>query len=215
MSSAHLSRGKIAAAALAIADAEGFPSVSMRRVAQKLRVGTMTLYYYVRTKAELIAAMDDALMADLVAPSLPGDWRKALTTIALRTRDVFIRHPWALASMQSAPPGVNAMRHMEQCLQVLSETGMTTQEKFTLLALIDDFVFGYALRETAGDPHVDVDWARKLLASGAFPRLAEAFGEGRLPATRDRFRLGLGAFLASATKRTTGPAARPRANRKK
>ncbi len=215
MSSTHLNREKIAAAALAIADAEGFASVSMRRVAQKLRVGTMSLYYYVRTKADLIAAMDDALMADLVASSLPRDWRKALTKIALRTREVFLRHPWALASMQSAPPGVNAMRHMEQCLQALSGTGMNTQEKLTLLALIDDFVCGYALRETAGDPHVDADWARKQLATGAFPRLAEAFGGGQVPAMPNRFRIGLQALLASATKRTINPAARARANRKK
>ena len=215
MSSTHLSRERIAAAALAIADAEGFACVSMRRVARKLRVGTMSLYYYVRTKAELIATMDDALMAEVVAPSLPRDWRKALTMIALRTRDVFIRHPWALASMHSAPPGVNGMRHMEQCLQALSGTGMSTQEKLTLLAVIDDFVFGYALRETAGDPDVDVELARKQLATGAFPRLAEAFGEGRVPAMPDRFRLGLEALLASGTKRAMGPAARPRANRKK
>ena len=214
-STRHLNREKIAAAALAIADAEGFACVSMRRVAQELGVGTMSLYYYIRTKADLIAAMDDALMAEVVAPSLPRDWRKALTMIALRTRDVFIRHPWALASMQSAPPGVNAMRHMEQCLQVLCGTGMTRQEKLTLLAVIDDFVFGYALRESADDANVDVDLARKQLATGAFPRLAEAFADGRVSAMPDRFRLGLEALLASATKRMIGPAARPRANRKK
>lgn len=214
-STRHLNREGIAAAALAIADAEGFTAVSMRRVAQELGVGTMSLYYYVRTKAELIAAMDDALMAEVVVPSLPRDWRKALTAIALRTRDVFIHHPWALASMQSAPPGVNSMRHMEQCLQVLSETGMTTQEKLTLLAVIDDFVFGYALRETAGDPNVDVDRARKQLAAGAFPRLSEAFGEGRVCAMPNRFRLGLEALLASATRRTIRRAAHPRENYKK
>jgi AcrR family transcriptional regulator len=38
---AQLSRERIAAAALAIADAEGFEAVSMRRVAQELNVGTM------------------------------------------------------------------------------------------------------------------------------------------------------------------------------
>lgn len=214
-STRHLNREKIAAAALAIADGEGFRCVSMRRVAQELGVGTMSLYYYVRTKADLIAAMDDALMAEAVAPSLPRDWRKALTRIARRTRDVFLRHPWALASMQSAPPGVNAMRHMEQCLQALSGTGMSTEEKLTLLAEIDDFVFGYALRESAGDPHVDVDVARKQLRTGAFPRLVEAFGDGRVWAMPDRFKLGLEALLASAAKRKIGSAARPRANRKK
>jgi AcrR family transcriptional regulator len=190
-----LSREKIAAAALAIADAEGFASVSMRRIAQEMNVGTMSLYYYVKTKADLIAVMDDALMGEVLAPSLPANWREALTVIATRTRNVFLRHPWALSSMLSAPPGINAMRHMEQCLQALEGTTMTTREKLSLLAMIDDFVFGYALREAAPDPKADLKLAKAQLATGAFPRLKEAFGKGRVPATRDRFQMGLRALL--------------------
>jgi AcrR family transcriptional regulator len=191
----QLSRDKIAAAALALADAEGFPAVSMRRIAQEMGVGTMSLYYYVKTKADLVAAMDDALMSEVLAPSLPGNWREALTVIAMRTRDAFLRHPWALSSMLSAPPGVNAMCHMEQCLQVLAKTTMTTREKLTLLAAIDDFVFGYALREAACNPKVDLNFAKGQLATGAFPRLKEAFGKGRPPAMPDRFQMGLRALL--------------------
>ena len=193
--SSSLSREKIAAAALGIADAEGFASLSMRRIAQEMGVGTMSLYYYVRTKADLVAVMDDALMGEVLVPSLPANWGEALTVIATRTRDVFLRHPWALSSMLSASPGVNAMRHMEQCLQALSGTTMTTREKLALLALIDDFVFGYALRETAGDPKVDLNFARAQLATEAFPRLKEAFGKGRMPAMRDRFQMGLRSLL--------------------
>jgi AcrR family transcriptional regulator len=192
---AQLGREKIAAAALALADAEGFAAVSMRRIAQEMGVGTMSLYYYVKTKADLVAAMDDALMGEVLAPSLPEDWREALTVIATRTRDVFLRHPWALASMLSAPPGVNAMRHMEQCLQALAGTSMARQEKFALLAIIDDFVFGYALREAGGDPKVDLKFVRAQLATGAFPRLKEVFGKGRRPTTADRFQMGLRALL--------------------
>ena len=191
----QLSPGEIAATALRIADAEGFASVSMRRIAQEMGVGTMSLYYYVKTKADLIAAMDDALMGEVLVPSLPGNCHEALTVIAIRTRDVFLRHPWALSSMLSAPPGVNAMRHMEQCLQALAGTTMTTREKLALLALIDDFVFGYALREAASDPKVDLNFARAQLATGAFPRLKEAFGKGRIPAMRDRFQMGLRTLL--------------------
>jgi AcrR family transcriptional regulator len=190
-----LSREKIAAAALAIADAEGFSSVSMRRIAQEMGVGTMSLYYYVKTKADLIAVMDDALMGEVLAPSLPANWREALTVIASRTRDVFLRHPWALSSMLSAPPGANAMHHMEQCLEALAGTGMTIREKLTLLAIMDDFVFGYALREAASDPKVDLKLAKAQLATGAFPRLKEVFGKGRMPAMPDRFRRGLQALL--------------------
>jgi AcrR family transcriptional regulator len=191
----QLSREKIADVALAIADAEGFASVSMRRIAQEMGVGTMSLYYYVKTKADLIAVMDDALMGEVLAPSPPANWREALAVIATRTRDVFLRHPWALSSMLSASPGVNAMRHMEQCLHALAGTSMTTREKLALLALIDDFVFGYALREAASDPKVDLRFVRAQLATGAFPRLKEAFGKGRMPAMPDRFQIGLRTLL--------------------
>jgi AcrR family transcriptional regulator len=158
-------------------------------------VGTMSLYYYVKTKADLIAVMDDALMGEVLAPSLPANYREALTVIATRTRDVFLRHPWALSSMLSAPPGVNAIHHMEQCLEALAGTTMTTREKLALLAIIDDFVFGYALREAASDPKVDLKFAKAQLATGDFPRLKEVFGKGRMPAMPDRFRRGLQAIL--------------------
>src|ERR1700726_4865942 len=95
----RLTREKIATTALAIADEEGFTAVSMRRVAQELQVGTMSLYYYVKTKDDLIAVMDDALMGEALLASLPKDWQRAMMEIAKRTHAVFIRHPWALAAM--------------------------------------------------------------------------------------------------------------------
>ena len=101
----RLTRQKIAAVALAIADREGFEAVSMRRVAQELKVGTMSLYYYVKTKDDLIAVMDDALMGEALLPSLPKGWQRAMLAIAKRTHAIFIRHPWALVAMLSAPPG--------------------------------------------------------------------------------------------------------------
>ena len=193
----RLTREKIAEAALAIADKEGFQAVSMRRLAQELRVGTMSLYYYVKTKDDLIAAMDDGLMSEAILPSLPKGWQRAMMEIAKRTHAVFIRHPWALAAMLSAPPGRNAMRHVEQCLEALVETSMTKKQKITLLAMVDDFVFGHALREAASDAAIDTEFAAAQLATGAFPRLAEMFGGGRVDADKDRFERGLRALFQS------------------
>src|SRR5271170_2046617 len=210
-----LNREIIAAAALEIADSEGFEAVSMRRIAEKLGAGTMSLYYYLKSKAELVAAMDDALMAELIVSNLPDNWRAAMRMIAARTRDLYIRHPWALNAMLTAPPGVNAMRHAEQCLEALSNTPMTTEAKLTLLAIIDDFVFGYALREASGDSHVDVERAKRLLASGEFPQLAQAYGEELVRAAPDRFQIGLDALLETRMNATSGqtpnsPASRTR-----
>ena len=191
----RLTRERIAAVALAIADREGFHAVSMRRVAQELNVGTMSLYYYVKAKDDLVGAMDDALMQEVLLPSLPKGWQRAMMAIAKRTHAVFVRHPWALVAMSSAPPGVNAMRHMEQCLEALAETSMTNKQKISLLASIDDFVFGHALRETSTEAPVDIDFASAQLATGCFPRLAEVFSGGRLEANKARFDQGLLALL--------------------
>ena len=94
----RLTRDKIALAALFIADRAGFEAVSMREVASQLGAGTMTLYHYVRTKDDLVALMDDALMAEVLVPEreLPKGWREQLAAIARRTRAVYTRHPWAL-----------------------------------------------------------------------------------------------------------------------
>jgi AcrR family transcriptional regulator len=191
----NLSREAIAAAALQIADEEGFDAVSMRRVAQELSVGTMSLYYYVKTKDDLIAVMDDALLGEALLPKVPKGWQQAMMEIARHTHALFLRHPWALVSMLSAPPGLNAMRHMEQCLEALAETHMTNSEKLALLATVDDFVFGHALREAANDTAIDTEFAAAQLATGAFPRIAKIFARGRFETRKDRFEQGLHALL--------------------
>ena len=180
---------------LAIADKEGFEAVSMRRVAQALKVGTMSLYHYVKSKDGLIAAMDDALMSEILLPSVPKGWRRAMIEIAKRTHAVFMRHPWALVAMLSAPPGLNAMRHIEQCLEALAETSMTKKQKMTLLATVDDFVFGHALREAAADAQIDLEFVAAQIGNGAFPRLAEVFSGGHIEANEDRFVRGVQALL--------------------
>ncbi len=80
----RFSREQIAAAALAIADTEGFEAVSIRRVAAELGAGTMSLYRYISAKSNLVALMDDAIMGESLIPGgqLPADWREALSPIA-------------------------------------------------------------------------------------------------------------------------------------
>jgi AcrR family transcriptional regulator len=55
---------RIVRAAIEVADAEGLAALSMRRVADQLGVGTMSLYTYVPGKAELIDVMLDAVHAE-------------------------------------------------------------------------------------------------------------------------------------------------------
>ncbi|MBU8895427.1 TetR/AcrR family transcriptional regulator [Corallococcus sp. M34] len=190
-----LSRAKIAEAAIAIADTEGFDAVSMRSVAQRLGGSTMSLYYYVKTRAELLALMDDALMGELLLPTVSKKGPQALLDIALGTAEMLRRHPWALVAMRGAPPGPNALRHAEQCLETLAETKLSAKEKLTLLAMVDDYVFGHALREAETQTPTDEALAKKLLATGDFPRLEETFRHGKPTPDPKRLRRGLEALI--------------------
>jgi len=79
--------------------------------------------------------------------------------------------------------------------RTLAETSMTAKQKITLLATVDDFVFGHALREAAADATIDTEFATTHLATRAFPRFTEVFGGSRIDANKDRFERGLRALL--------------------
>lgn len=178
-------RAEIAVAALAIADAEGFEAVSMRRVAQRLGAGTMTLYYYVRNKDELITLMFDEVMGEVLLPAreLNDEWRQALRQIAMRTRDTFKRHRWALDRLGDGRPGPNGLRHFEQSLQALAAAPLSDSEKFELIGQIDDYVYGFALREAQeldehrrGWPPEVVEFLQRELDSGDYPLIGKFLG---------------------------------------
>ncbi|MFP5371046.1 MAG: TetR/AcrR family transcriptional regulator, partial [Actinomycetes bacterium] len=59
-----LDAGRIVAAAVALADAEGLSAVSMRRVAAEVGVPTMTLYGHLPGKGELVDLMLDAVLGE-------------------------------------------------------------------------------------------------------------------------------------------------------
>lgn len=74
-----LSTAQIVGAAITIADSDGLGALSMRRVAEQLGVGTMSLYTYVPGKAELLDVMLDSVFGEQTfAGALPADWRAAL-----------------------------------------------------------------------------------------------------------------------------------------
>jgi AcrR family transcriptional regulator len=179
-------RDQIATVAVAIADAEGFEAVAMRRVAAELGASPMSLYHYIAGKEDLVALMDDALMAETVVPDdeLPADWRQAVATIARRTRAVFRQHPWALAALQgrnapiSTPLSPNAWRHFEQQLAVLATSPLDTGAKLDLLTIVNDFVTGHALR--AGEMEQRRN-ANPAVAEAGFKFGQELLRSGRYP----------------------------------
>jgi AcrR family transcriptional regulator len=185
----RFNRDDIAAAAIRIADSEGFEAVSMRRLAAELDAGTMTLYHYVRTKDELLTLVVDAFLGEVVLPAgqrLPRDWRAAITAIARRTRDALRRHPWILDITDDPSIGPNAMRHFDQSWQALGSLAAGFDDKLDLITVVDEYVFGFCLHERNNlkdEPRDDemVDYIGALLIEDEYPALAGMVSEMGLP----------------------------------
>jgi AcrR family transcriptional regulator len=206
-------RDTIAAAALKLADTRGFEAVTMRNVAAELGAGTMTLYHYVRNKDELYMLMTEAIMGEIVIPDdeLPEGWREGLAEIARRTVRVFSKHPWIGDHMDDdqAQAGPSVLRHVEQSLAVASRTGLPIEEQLEITGLVDDYVFGYAMRNReheADRRHLEsmVAYLQTQLDTGEFPHLAELMGDDprkgiervmHLAAQEERFERGLQRLL--------------------
>ncbi len=136
----RFSREQIAKTALALADSEGFEALSMRRVAEELGAGTMTLYYYVRTKEDLLTLVEDALMGEIAeaCEPLPKAWRAAVTKLARATRATCTRHAWALRAVTGLRVGPNGLRHIEQSLQAVAGIDLPLEQKLAILSIVDD-----------------------------------------------------------------------------
>ncbi len=187
--SKRFSREQIARTALEVADAEGVEALSMRRVADQLGAGTMTLYYYVRDKEDLLTLVEDALMGEIcdACDPLPKAWRAAVSKLATAARATYLRHAWALRSPTGLRVKPNGLRHVEQSLQAVASLDLPMSKKHEILSIVDDYVFGHCagLLRRRSQPQLVRKTARALgqamkevLDAGDYPQLRAMIGDG-------------------------------------
>ena len=124
-----LSRERILESALARADESGIESLTMRKLADELGAGAMSLYHYVPNKEELLDGMVDIVFGEIEVPSPGGDWKTELRRRAISTREVLNRHRWAVGLMESrATPGPASFRVQDAVLGCLREGGFSQRE---------------------------------------------------------------------------------------
>jgi AcrR family transcriptional regulator len=197
---------EIVTAAIAIADAEGLDALSMRRVADALGVGTMSLYRYLPGKAELYELMLDAVIAQDGLPDRAAGWRAGLTTFARQSLAGYRRHPWLLdASLSRGLMGPNQAAALEALLRVLAGIGLTSGQRMAVVGLVIGYVQGRA-RQLAEATKVE---QRSGMSDGqfwqefapllephldAFPTLAAVWRDENL-SWEDEFEFGLARVL--------------------
>lgn len=142
-----LSKQRVVAEAVRLADREGVDGLSMRRLAGVLGAGAMSLYHYVASKDELLDAMIDVVFEEIELPPAEADWQSAMRQEAASTRQVLARHPWATSLMESrTSPGPANLRHREAVTACLRRAGFSVVMATHANWLLNSYVYGYALQ---------------------------------------------------------------------
>ncbi|MFD8785834.1 TetR/AcrR family transcriptional regulator C-terminal domain-containing protein [Kitasatospora sp. NPDC059599] len=143
----ELTRERIVAAALQVADAEGLAALSMRRVATDLGVATMSLYRHVPGKDELLRLMMNVAFGEQPLPErLSPHWREALEEVARLQWRIYRRHPWLASTMSFTRPVLapDAALHTERSMAALSGVGLSWEEIAQASVALAAFVCGLA-----------------------------------------------------------------------
>jgi AcrR family transcriptional regulator len=200
----RLTRERVLATAVDLADRSGAEALSMRKLAQELGVDPMALYRHVRNKDDLL----DGVLAVVVGqmePAPPGlAWQVALRQLAMNARRVMLRHPWARGVLEERGTSGEAMvGQVERVLSILLGAGFSLELAHHALHALDSRIFGFSpalfdeSRQPAPPPEASA--ALALVMASHFPNVAQlaaaASHEGVLGACDDDVEFAFGLDL--------------------
>ena len=135
---------RIVDVAIGVADTEGLPAVSMRRIASDLSIGAMGLYRYVPGKSELIDLMLDAVQRNIPnAYPLGDDWRSRLRVVTQNLIEHYRSHRWLLQVSQARPlMGPESIRTYDDTLRCIDGIGLNDHEMAWTVAMLDSVARG-------------------------------------------------------------------------
>ena len=191
--------------AVALADRTGIESFTIRKLATELDVRPMTIYHHVANKEAILDGMVDIVFGEIEEPPTHTDWKTAMRRRARSARIVLARHPWATPLMESrTSPGAATLRHHDAVIGCFRRGGFSIAMTAHAYALVDAYIYGFALQEanlpaTGGEDMADLAEAIiEPLPIGEYPHLMEFTAEHVLVPGydfADEFEFGLDLIL--------------------
>jgi AcrR family transcriptional regulator len=136
--------------AMAVADGGGLDALTIRSLAQRLHVAPMAIYHYVANKDVILDGIVDMVFGEMEYPSEVGEWRVVMQQRCASAREVLRQHPWAIPLLQSRrAPGPATLTHLDAVIGCLRRGGFSVRMAAHAYALIDSYVYGFALSEAS------------------------------------------------------------------
>ncbi|MBB5786282.1 AcrR family transcriptional regulator [Jiangella mangrovi] len=144
----RLTRDRVLAGAVEVADDAGIGALTMRALADHLGVKPMALYHHVAHKDEILDGIVDLVFGEIELPIPGGDWADELRRRARSARTVLRRHPWAIGLLENrVTPGPATLRHHDAVLGTLRQAGFSVAMTAHAYALLDAYVYGFVVQE--------------------------------------------------------------------
>jgi AcrR family transcriptional regulator len=171
---ARLSRDRVLAAAVALADREGAESLTVRRLADDLSVHPTSLYNHVPSKEAILDGVVERLFEEVDLPAEACSWQDWVRAIAVCFRDLARAHPGAFMVLTRRPAETaKAYRITEVGLDAFDRGGFALVEAIQAVRGVSLAVLGLALNEC---PPMG-DWVEPAPTDGQladFPQLVAA-----------------------------------------
>jgi AcrR family transcriptional regulator len=146
----RLTEDDIVASALRLIEGEGIDRLSMRRLAEDLGVSAMAIYYYVRSKEELLSLAADRVISQIVWEDT-GTWQQRVLAHATLTWEVLTQYPGLAAYLLNRPLSEQARQSIRRFKDLLEEAGCDPDTA----ALAFDAYHVYSYGTIAMDTHFD------------------------------------------------------------
>jgi AcrR family transcriptional regulator len=193
---ARYTRDEVIAAALALIDRDGPEGFTMRALAGELGIGVMTLYGYVRSKEDMVAAITDAVFREVHADADgEGTWEARLRAGLQDLHQLGRRHPHLVTltlSQSHAPPGLFRLR--ERLLGGLRDAGLDQETSVRALGVLLNYVLGFSAAQANAAPIESPERLREL-PPDAFPHLVAAADGYAEHLSDESFEYGLNLLL--------------------
>jgi AcrR family transcriptional regulator len=175
-----LTQERVIEAAIVMADVNGANALTIRKLATELDITPMAIYHHLANKDSIIDGMVDKVFSEIELPPTDVDWKSAIRRRSVSAREVLSRHRWAAPLMESRrTAGPATLRHHEAILSCLRNGGHSIEMSAHAYALIDAFIYGFALLEanlpaTGGqDMAALAETIIEPLSADLYPRLIE------------------------------------------
>jgi AcrR family transcriptional regulator len=211
-----LSRERILSAAIALADERGVEALTMRELGKKLGVEAMSLYNHVANKEDILDGMVDVVVSEIDLPPYGVDWREAMRRRATSAHEVFLRHPWASALIDSRESsGPERLRYFDWVIGTLRQAGFSLELAARAFGLLDSYIYGFGRQQlnmsSSGDaaPGEVTEAFLAAVPANQYPYLTEMVTDHAMRVKYDEgadFQFGLSLILDGLERVTRGNA---------